>query len=601
METTQTQAPQKKSGLGFIVGIFAIIGGVTILGFTILIIGILAFYGEEGVPGNTILEIDFERGFIDDIPDDPVAIAMLGSNLIVRDVLDALEKAKNDSRVTALIAKIGAGSISLAHIQEFRDAIADFRSSGKPAIAWSETFGEFGPGNGAYYLATAFDEIYLQPSGDLGLTGLMSEGMFFKGVLDKLGIVPRGDRRMEYKSAFNQFTETGYTEFHREATSKVINSQFGQIVRGIAESRGFSESEVRDLIDRGPFLGYEALDENLVDGIAYRDEVYDIVRSRVDEDAELLYLSKYLKRAGRPNNKGTGVALIYGVGAISRGASGFDPLFSEPSMGSESVAKAFRTAVDDDDIEAILFRVDSPGGSYNASDIIWREVILAREKGKPVIVSMGGVAGSGGYFVAIPANKIVAQPGTVTGSIGVLSVKLLLNGMWEKIGLSWDEIHTSENGTVWSSNHDYTPAQWERFQTWLDRVYADFTTKVADGRNMSLEKVAEVAKGRIWSGEDALELGLVDELGGYATALRLIREALDLEEDAPIKLRVIPKSKSWFEMLLQESPDNSEKSAAMSILIRTMEALQPITSLIKELGLSNGENILMMPGIDKIR
>jgi len=214
---------------------------------------------------------------------------------------------------------------------------------------------------------------------------------------------------------------------------------------------------------------------------------------------------------------------------------------------------------------------------------------------------MGSVAGSGGYFVAMPADKIVAHPGTITGSIGVLTIKPLLNGMWEKIGLSWDNIHTSQNGTVWSTNHDYTPAQWERFQAWLDRVYEDFTTKVADGRNMTHERVREIAKGRIWSGEDALELGLVDELGGFNTALRLIREALDLEEDAPLKLSVVPSSKSWFEMFFDESPDNSEKNAAMTMLTQSLQALKPITSIIKELSLTEGENVLLMPGIGTIK
>ena len=253
----------------------------------------------------------------------------------------------------------------------------------------------------------------------VGLTGLIAETPFIRGMLEKLGVVPRLDHRKEYKNARNIFTERQYTPAHKEATQAVMNSQFDQLVRGIADRRGLSAEAVRDLFDRGPFLSKDALEAGLVDGMAYRDEVYERVKDQVDAGAKYLTLRKYKKRLEESHEQAETVALIYGVGGVTRGKSDFDPGSGATTMGSDTITRAFRNAVNDDEVEAILFRVDSPGGSYVASDAIWRETVRSREAGKPVVVSMGDVAGSGGYFVAMAADKIVAQPGTITGSIGV--------------------------------------------------------------------------------------------------------------------------------------------------------------------------------------
>src|SRR5262249_6339295 len=268
-------------------------------------------------------------------------------------------------------------------------------------------------------------EIYLQPSGDIGLTGLIAENPFLRGTLEKLGVVPRLDHRHEYKNAMNLFTKRKFTPAHKEATAKLVGSIFGQMVRGVSEGRHLQEEQVRALVDRGPYLGQEAVEAKLVDGLAYRDEVYDKVKAKAGAGAKLLFLSEYLDRAGRPHEKGQTVALIYGVGGVSRGKDDFDPLTGGSTMGSDTVAAAFRDAVASKDVKAILFRVDSPGGSYVASDTIWRETVRAKKAGKPVIVSMGNVAASGGYFVAMAADKIVAEPATITASIGVLAGKML--------------------------------------------------------------------------------------------------------------------------------------------------------------------------------
>jgi protease-4 len=345
----------------------------------------------------------------------------------------------------------------------------------------------------------------------------------------------------------------------------------------------------------GPYLGQQAVDAKLVDELLYRDEVYAKVRGKSGDHAELLYLEKYLERAGRPHAKGQKVALIYGVGAVQRGKGGFSPI-SGTAMGSDTVAAAFRAAREDEDVKAIVFRVDSPGGSYVASDTIWRETQLTRQAGKPVVVTMGNLAGSGGYFVAMGADKIVAQPGTITASIGVLGGKLLTKGFWDKVGVTYDEVHTSDNGTMFTGAQDYTPKEWGKFQQWLDRVYADFTSKVADGRKLPKAKVLEIAKGRIWTGEDALGLGLVDALGGFDVALKLAKEAARIPAGDDVNLVVFPRKKSFFEALSQKTPDNSEGDAWAEVAVELAGQLRPALALLRELGIAGRPpGILTMP------
>ena len=577
-----------------------LLGCLGVVAVLLLAIGVWMTLGSgpKPVPKRAYLELDLEQGLVEYAPDDPFAQAFGGDQTTVRDVVEALGRAADDKRVTALLARVGAAPMGLGQVQEVRDAVAAFRAAGKPAIAWAETFGEFGPGNGAYYLASPFDEIHLQPSGDIGLTGLIYESPFIRGTLDKLGVVPHGDHRYEYKNALNMFTEREYTAPHEEAMAVLMRSQFEQMVRGIAADRGLSPDEVRALFDRGPLLGPEALEAKLVDRLAYRDEVYDLVEERAGEGADALGLEPYLKRAGRPHRKGTVIALIYGVGGVARGESGYDPLTGSFTMGSETVAGALRDAVEDDDVKAILFRVDSPGGSYVASDTIWRETVRAKEAGKPVVVSMADVAGSGGYFVAMAADKIVAQPGTITGSIGVLSLKFLTQGFWDKLGISWDEVHTSANSQFWTGLADYTPEGWARFQTWLDRIYEDFTTKVAEGRGLPKEEVLKIAKGRIWTGEDAKALGLVDELGGFPVALRLAREAAGLAPDAPIRLKLFPPRKTFFQSLSEMFDSGGEEVAARAAAVRAVRALQPAARAAARLGLLGEPMELAMPPIE---
>jgi protease-4 len=569
----------------------------------LLVVAIVSRILLGGIGAPTIVELDLEEPLEETAaPGSPLALRALAGarKQTLREVIETLERASRDQRVVALFARVGRPAGGLGQIQELRDAVIAFRASGKRAVAFSETFGEFSPGNGSYYLASAFDEISLQPSGDLNLTGLMASVTFVRGALDKAGVVPRLDHRREYKTAMNLLTETGFTPAHRESVEQVTRSQFGQIVRGISETRNIPEAEVARLIDQGPFLGPAAHEARLVDRLGYRDQVIASLKAETGVDARLLYLSVYARRTRRASRKGDTVALVMGVGGIRRGKSGgLNPLDQgRPYLGSATLATAIRAAVDDRKVRAILFRVDSPGGSYVASDTVWRETVRAGEAGKPVIVSMGNVAGSGGYFVAMAADKIVASPGTITGSIGVLGGKAVTAGLRARFGLSADEVHTSSHAGMWNDAMDYSPEEWDKVQAFLDRVYEDFTSKAAAGRGLTLESVQEVAKGRIWTGEDARRVGLVDELGGYATALSLVRQAIGRTAEAPLRIKLFPPPASPLGRLRRgrsESSDDLSGADSMSTVC-TLDLAhlgRPLTALAAALGIGPASVVAM--------
>ena len=589
------------------------LGGLFVLAIVAMLVFVTLARRPKEVPSKTILEIDLESDVVEDRPDNPLAKIMSGEKLELHSLLVTLERAQDDSRVVGLLARIGKSNLGMAQAQELRDAVLRFRSKGKFALAFSETFGEFSYGNSAYYLATAFEQIWLQPSGDIGLTGVLIEPFFLKNVLEKVGVKPHMDSRYEYKNAKNLFTESKMTPAHREATEKIAQSWFGQIVRGIAEGRHLAEGDVKALIDRGPFLGPETIKEKLVDQLGYRDEFYAKAKERAGGSAQLLFLHKYEERTARAAEKrlksAKTVALIYGLGSVHRGDSDPDPMNGSPTMGSDTVAGAFRAAVADKDVKGILFRVDSPGGSYVASDAIWREVVRARAAGKPVIVSMGNVAGSGGYFVAMAADKIVAEPATVTGSIGVLGGKFITNEILDnKIGVTHDRVALGQNAAMWSTNDDFSPTEWAHFQGWLDRVYKDFTAKVAEGRKLPPEKVAQIAKGRIWSGEDAKGLGLVDELGGIDTALKLLRQNIGATDSEPLRQKRFPEQKGTEKMLAEKlfgrDPENSEPGAGMRaapmVGARWLGMIAPLLRVLAELG-EPSEAALEMPSVPATR
>ena len=506
---------------------------------------------EPEIADRSVLSLDLSAGLIEARSDNPFAQLSLGPTLTLRGVVEALEAAGEDPRIEGLVARLGIGELGIAQVQELRQAVGEFRETGKFAIAFAESFGEGGNGTLHYYLASAFGEVWLQPTGGFDVTGLALETPFLREALDKIGIVPRLDQREEYKGVMNTFTDRELPAPQRQNLQQLLDSWLGQIVRDIAAARGSEDGAVQAAIDSAPHPATAALEQGLVDRLGYWDEVSDAITAEAGEEVEFVPLATYAQAHEPLPTPGPRVALIYGLGPVVL-AGGDDGFFSDGGvMASDTVSEAIATAIDDPEIDAIVLRIDSPGGSYVASDVIWREVQLAREAEKPLIVSMSNVAASGGYFVAAPAHKIVALPGTVTGSIGVVSGKLVLKGLWDKLGIAWDGVEAGSAAGFWSMNRDFTPEEWARLQDFLDRVYRDFTGKVAEGRSLTPEEVAAAAKGQVWSGEDARALGLVDELGGLKAALMLAAEAAGRPGERP-EVVELPEPRDPFRALMED-------------------------------------------------
>lgn len=551
---------QKRSAMDLLKLIFSIVGAITC--FLIVVFLFLLFMGNLNRPrihSNTVLEIDFEKGLIESVPDAFVyRLGGGGGQLQITSVVTALDIASKDKRIKGIIAHIAAMPFRYADAQEIRDAVIRFRKSGKPAFAFAESFGEAGSGNSNYYLASAFDSIFMQPSGSLGLTGILSLSPFFKGTLDKLGVTPQLGARKEYKTAKNQFTETEYTDAHRQMSQDIINSVLNRLASDLSSDRKLKEQQLKDLISQGPFSASEALNNGLIDVLEYRDQVYDRMRQKIGKKASFLYLTKYIQRFRARPARGKAAALIYGDGAITQGKSSYNPLSGEMVMGAKTISAAFRAAIKDKSVGVIIFRINSPGGSAIGSDMIWRETVRAQKAGKPVIVTMGAVAGSGGYFVAMNAEKIIANSSTITGSIGVVSGKFVTEGLYNKLGVTTSHVSTSPNATIWSPTSKFTEDQWKYIEQSLDTVYHDFVSKVASGRKLPLEKVQEIAKGRIYTGDEALKLGLVDTLGGYYEAVQAAKKILGIPDKRLVQIKRFPRRPSFWGRLFGKGPDSSE-------------------------------------------
>jgi protease IV len=545
-----------------------------------------------------ILELDLTAGIGEGPVTDPLTAIATRRQIRLPDLVEGLRRARDDDRVRVLVAKVGGHGIGLARIQEIREAVAGFRASGKLAVAWAETFGEFTGGNLPYYLATAFDRIYLQPSGTVGLTGVAVEHLFLRDALARVGVGFQSAKRYEYKTAADQLTEQGFTGPAREAAERLAVSVAEQLSKAVAERRGKTAEQARALLDRGPFLAEDAVAEGLVDTLGYRDEVYADVQKQAGKDAILLYLSRYQRahalaqRARRPPNpRERCVAVVYASGPIKQGRSSRGPV-GGGAMGSDTVSAALRSARKDDRVRAVLLRVNSPGGSAVASDTIWREVTRLRASGKPVVVSMSDVAASGGYYISMAADVIVAQPGTLTGSIGVILGKPVFADALERAGVAIDSVAEGARATMFAPTHPFTDDEWDRINTWLDAVYRDFTQKVAAGRRMPVERVHELARGRVWTGADAAENGLVDSLGGMADAAEIARRRAGLP--ASTRLRVYPRLTPLDQL---RPPDSSEDrpAAAATLGLSFADGWGPAWRLAARAGLPP-YGPLMLPG-----
>lgn len=530
---------------------------------------------HHGVPNGCVLELDLRSMPPETSGFDPLAIITGGSRPVaLRDMLAAIHRAAEDPRVAGLIARVQLGASPSAAVQELREAIVEFTAA-KPSLAWAETY----PGTLSYYLASAFGEVWMQPAGSLGLIGFASNATFLRDAFDKAGIEAQFVARGEYKSAVNRFTEHGFTEAHREAVTRMLESLQEQVWEAVARSRKLDTGVLDALADRAPLLREEAVSSGLVDRIGFRDEAYERIAELVgvqdvsEENAPpRLYLSRYAGAArprlsppappvpGRRPKPKVAVVNIDGTIVDGRGGPQFLP-FGASTVGSDTIAPALREAAADESVSAIVLRVNSPGGSVTASETLWREVKRARKLGKPVVASMGAVAASGGYYIAVAADAIVASPATITGSIGVITGKLVIRDLLERLGVGLDSVRTNANADAWSIEAPFTPEQRAHREAEADLVYADFLERVADGRNMTTEAVDRVARGRVWTGADARERGLVDELGGFRTALRRAKILAGLDEDTDVRLVTYPGG-SLLDML---RPRASSQPAAASV------------------------------------
>ncbi|MCU0303453.1 MAG: signal peptide peptidase SppA [Thermoanaerobaculales bacterium] len=522
------------------------------------------------LPTEVVLAINLEGPIAEVTAEDPFAEIFGEQVLSLRQLRTALERAADDDRVRGVRLRIGSFGGGFAVVQELRDLLGEVRAAGKWTAAYLETAGEFAPGNMSYYLASACDEITLHPGGDVNLIGFSVRSLFVRGTLDKLGIKPEFPGRGAYKSARFMYTERDFTPEAREMTEWLVGSLYDQLVSGVAEGRGMTPAEVRDLVDRGPFLGDETTEAGLVD---HRED-WTTFTERLDEtdgSAEVLGYRQYLER-GPSGGRGARIAVVTGVGGIMRGESRreFNPLFGMSDiMGSDTIAGAFRAIRKAGNIDAVIFRVDSPGGSALASEIIREEMARTAET-IPVVVSMADVAGSGGYWVTCGAQRIVAEPGTITGSIGVLTGHLNMDAFYrDKLGMTFGRADFGANADIYGSLEDWTDEQRAIVDRVLDRIYHRFVTLVAESRGMTWDEVDAIGRGRVFTGEQALANGLVDVLGGFDAALAEARTLADIGADVKVELVDFPKAKPWWQQLVHH---RSDEQAAVEAALRDWEA-----------------------------
>jgi protease-4 len=475
-----------------------------------------------------------------------------GGQPSVRGLVESVDRAARDPQVKGLVLRLGSIDAGWARVQELRDALVRFRETGKPAWAHLEL-----AGNLEYYLATGCGRIAAVPTGFINVSGLAAEVTFFRGTLDKLGVEAQFEGVGKYKNAPNQFTETGFTGPHREQVESLVGSLFEQYVAALAEGRGLDEDRVRAIIDGGPYNAADALEAGLVDALLYHDEIdAKLPASRRVGPAYYVKSARGFGFDGRPK-----MAIVYAVGDITPGESQVSPLGGGELAGADTISRGLREAAQDASIRAIVLRVDSPGGAGVAADAIWREVERAR-KHKPVIASMGDAAASGGYYIAMSSDAILAQPGTITGSIGVFSGKFSMRGLYGKLGLSHETVRRGRHAGLFSDWDPWTDEERARIRTLNEDFYETFVTKAAEGRQRTREEIETVAQGRVWTGAQALEKGLVDRLGGLEAAVALAREKAGIPAGQEVELVVLPERRGLLEALLQRQ----EEEIALDVL-----------------------------------
>ncbi len=508
----------------------------------------------------------------------------------VRSVVESLRKAKVDRRIASVVIRPTSGAALWGKVQEIRDAIIDFRRSGKPIVGYLEYGGEQ-----EFYLASACDKVFLMPAASLDLTGMASYELFLRGTLDKIGAFPDTLHIGEYKTASNTFTEHSFTPAHREMAESLNSDLYGQLIRGLADGRHKSEKEIRALVDHGPFLPEDAVRAGLVDDLAYEDELDDKVKLSKGE-THFVSESDY-RRVGAASlglNRGPRIAVIYATGVIASGESNYDSP-SGQVVGADTMVDSLRKARADSSIKAIVLRVDSPGGSAIASDVIWREVMLTRNT-KPLVASMSDVAASGGYYIAMPAHAIVAEPATLTGSIGVVMLKFVVDGTLKKLGMNMEGVKAGRYADLYSPVRAFSVEERAKVQEQMQATYDTFVEKAAAGRHTTPERIDAIAQGRVWTGAQGKQIGLVDELGGLDRALAVAKQRAKLPPDSEVELVVYPGKKSFYDIV--RSPFGASERAtglAMLLGIRDPRPLQSLTAPLRVF--RRGEPLAIMPNV----
>src|SRR6202453_926021 len=492
---------------------------------------------------------------------------------VLHDYVDAIDAAAKDSHIAGLVVRIAPLETGWGKLEEIRSHLLAFRKSGKPSICY---LGYDGIGNPEYYLASACQQIWLVPTAPVSIRGMMAEAVFFRGTLDKLKVVPEFYHIAEFKTAGNTFTEKQFTPAHKEEVEGLLHSIYDQYLNDASKGRGMDRAQFEALVNRGPYSSGDAVANKIVDRLGYWDQLQDYFKGRA-HGWNPITLNRY--RSSISNDGSTRIAVVHATGLIVSGDSGNTP-GGGSVMGGDSVAADLRAARNDYSIKAIVLRVDSGGGSVVGSEVIRREVELANEV-KPVVVSMSDVAASGGYWIAAPARKIVADRNTITGSIGVLIGKMNVSGLYNLLGMSTDSVTTSDNASLFSAQQNFTPGQREYIQKSLDQTYADFTKGVAQGRKMTVEAVDKVGKGRVWSGSQAKELGLVDELGGLDRAVEVAKDLAHIPAGESVRLVRYPEERSFFQELLQKEKDTTSESQSLESMLRhIVSQMEPVQARI---------------------
>ncbi len=561
----------------------AIVLSIGAVGTVFLVMG-----REPGVAANSTLVLRI-GGDLAEAEPGGVFNQFIESPPTVRATVEALRKAKVDRRVAGVVL-VPAGANGLwGKLQELREAVVDFKTSKKPIVAYLEYGGEQ-----EYYLASACDKVFLMPASPLDLSGLATYELFLRGALDKIGAYPDMLHIGDYKTAANTFTERTYTPAHREMAESLTTDLYEQLVRGIAEGRRKSAAEVRAIVDRGPLLPEDAVRLGLVDDVAYEDQIDDKVSfggqrmKRLDNDQY-----RHVPAASLGIDRGPKIAVIYAEGTIASGRSTSD--LGSPVVGSETIIEYIRKARADQTIKAIVLRVDSPGGSAIASDVIWRELMISRPS-KPIISSMSDLAASGGYYIAMPAHAIVAQPGTLTGSIGVVMGKFALGGTFEKLGLNMEATSRGQYAQIYSPDRPFTPEERAKVEEQMQATYDLFVEKAAQARRTTPEKIDAIAQGRVWTGSQAKRLGLVDELGGLQRAVALAKQHAKIDPATEVQLVVYPPKRSFYELVAEPFGEGASASALLS-LVHPMER-RAMLQLATPLRLfRSGEPLALMPNV----